>query len=353
MNAARPRSLLVVRLGAMGDVIHTIPAVTAIRALYPDMQIGWAIEERWAELLCAPTAQSGPRSLERPVVDSVHLFNTKKWRKQLFAAGTRRQISSVFREIRGRSYDMAVDFQGAIKSALVARFAAATETAGFAKPREAPARILYDAKFAGSAEHVVEQYRALAEAVIGSRLPAVTPDFPHDAEAEASIADRFPPDERIVILNPGAGWAAKQWPAERYGQVAKTLAEEGFTPVINHGPGEENLALAAQTASQGSVVAISSTISELIALTRRAQLFIGGDTGPMHLAAALRVPVVALFGPTDPARNGPFATRSEVLRHAASRTSLSHTSVPDPGLLQISAEQVLQAARRLLQVANA
>ena len=125
--------------------------------------------------------------------------------------------------------------------------------------------------------------------------------------------------------------------------------EPGFHPLINFGPGEEELALEVQKTSDGAGQPVSCSISELIALTRRARLFIGGDTGPLHLAAALQIPVVAIFGPTDPARNGPCGTKSIVLRDPASRTSLSHTSASDPGLLAISTDEVANAARELLR----
>jgi heptosyltransferase-1 len=152
-----------------------------------------------------------------------------------------------------------------------------------------------------------------------------------------------------VILNPGAGWGAKQWPAERYGGIAKALANRGVSSIINFGPGEDEFARLAEKTSGGAACALSFSVGELIALTRRARLFIGGDTGPMHLAAALHIPVVALFGPTDPARNGPSRTKSIVLRNQASRTSLSHRTEPDPGLLAITPEEVLAAAYKLLE----
>jgi heptosyltransferase-1 len=153
----------------------------------------------------------------------------------------------------------------------------------------------------------------------------------------------------FALINPGAGWGAKQWPAERYGGVARALAGDGLIPFINFGPGEEKLANQVETASGGKARPVTCSVGELIALTRRARLFIGGDTGPLHLAAALQVPVVAIFGPTDPARNGPYGTRSIVLRNSESRTSLSHTSAPDPGLLQITSEEAIAAARTLLK----
>jgi heptosyltransferase-1 len=157
----------------------------------------------------------------------------------------------------------------------------------------------------------------------------------------------------FAILSPGAGWGAKQWPAERYGLVARELASHGVRSLINYGPGEEELAAAVESASEGAARKISCSISELIALTRRARLFIGGDTGPMHLAAALEVPVVAIFGPTNPARNGPFGTRSIVLRSPSSLTSHARRSEPESGLLEITTGDVVGAARQLLQSAAA
>jgi len=353
MRGGSPQSLLIVRLGAMGDVIHTMAAVVALRAALPDTKIGWVIEERWADLLYAKGMRaSGARSTAQPLVDLVHVVNTKRWRRAPASAETLKQIKSTFADIRAQKYELAGDFQGAIKSALTARFAGAGETVGMASPREAPAKILYTRRIVTTGVHIVEQYHSLAEAIAGQTLHVTAPEFPRDDQAEARIAKKFTESAQVVILNPGAGWAAKQWPTERYGEVAKALSRDGLTPVINYGPGEHELARAAEAASDGTAVAMSCSISELIALTRRARLFVGGDTGPLHLAAALKVPVVALFGPTDPARNGPYGSRSIVLRNSASKTSLSHTSDADPGLLQITTEEVVRAAQQLLEVPN-
>jgi heptosyltransferase-1 len=197
---------------------------------------------------------------------------------------------------------------------------------------------------------VVEQNLAVAEAVAQRRLSVPRVALPRDVEAERRMDQRLA-EVRVgdyAILNPGAGWGAKRWPAKRYGRVACHLKELGVCAILNYGPGEEDLAREAEAASEGAARAMKCSISELIALTRRARLFIGGDTGPMHLAAALRVPVVAIFGPTDPARNGPYGTRSIVLRNPASPTTHARRSEPDEGLLEISTEAVVDAARRLL-----
>ena len=152
----------------------------------------------------------------------------------------------------------------------------------------------------------------------------------------------------FAILNPGAGWGAKRWPAERYGEVARQLAKDGLRCLVNYGPGEEQLFQEVNAASGAVVRPTRPSISGLIALTRRAKLFIGGDTGPLHLAAALQIPVVAIFGPTDPARNGPYGTRSIVLRNPASPTTHARVARPDEGMLEISADAVVDAARRLM-----
>jgi heptosyltransferase-1 len=170
-----------------------------------------------------------------------------------------------------------------------------------------------------------------------------------DADAGEKISKLTADVGCLVILSPGAGWGAKQWPVERYGVVAKALAAEGVHSLVNYGPGEEELAAAVESASDGAARRISCSIAELIALTRRAKLLIGGDTGPTHLAAALKVPVVAIFGPTNPARNGPFNTRSIVLRSASSMTDHSRHREPERGLLQITPEEVVLAARELLR----
>lgn len=350
-----PDSLLVVRLGAMGDVIHTLAAVSALRTEFPNMRIGWIIEDRWSELLCAGnTARFGARSPQRPVADFVHVVDTKRWRKSLFSVETKRQAQQALREVRDQNYEVAADFQGALKSAALARMSGAKKILGFQHPREWPARMFYHDKIEARGAHVIQQYHSLAEAIAGTPLPDCAATLPLDKEAEASIAKKFSGlSEKFAIINPGAGWGSKQWPAECYGEVARQLSLCGLTSLINFGPGEHDLALEVQSSSGGIAQPVSCSISELIALTRRARLFIGGDTGPLHLAAALRVPVVAIFGPTDPARNGPFGTKSIVVRNPASKTSLSHTRAADPGLLAISTDEVISAARELLRSASA
>jgi heptosyltransferase-1 len=356
-SAPRFESLLIVRLSAMGDIIHTLPAATALRQAFPHATLGWLIEERWAELLCTLRyPRSGARSPQRPLVDRVHSVNTTEWRHALFSFNTWQQMAVGLSQLRGIQYDAVIDFQGAIRSALLARWSGAPMVYGSAQPRENAASMFYTRKVLPQAidAHVIQQALALAGTVIstaGIPSPVMEPrvEFPVDPDAEKKIAGLTADGNGFAILNPGAGWGAKRWPAERYGQVAKELAKDGLFSLVNYGPGEEALAVAVEVAGEGAARRISCSVSELIALTRRARLFIGGDTGPMHLAAALKIPVVAIFGPTNPARNGPFGTRSAVLRSASSMTDHTRRGEPEPGLLEITAAQVVAATRKLLQ----
>ena len=351
-NAAffTPRSLLIVRLGSMGDIIHTLPAATALRRTFPEVSLGWVVEERWAELLCTlPEPRSGPHSPRRPLVDQVHTVNTKAWRRSMFSTQTWEQIAAGLSELRAQRYDVAVDFQGAARSAIVSRWSGAAVVYGFAQPRENVASMFYTRQVIGRGGHIVEQNLSLAEAVARQPLAMPKIEFPHDEAAEKQCQDRLEGVGDFALLNPGAGWGAKQWPAERYGEVARRLAEDRMKSLINFGPGEEPLMRAVESASKGTATGVASSLTELLALTRRARIFIGGDTGPLHLAAALGVPVVAIFGPTNPARNGPFGTRSLVLRSPISPTTHSRRAQPDPGMLEISVDEVVAAARKLLR----
>jgi len=346
-----PDRILVVRLSAMGDVIHGMPAITALRRAKPDLKIGWLIEERWAELLCSrETERMEPRSPLKPLPDWVHVTNFSSWRRDLSSSEIWREMRSCLHEVRAMKYELTLDLQGTTRSALVGRMTGTRVRVGSSQPREAPARMFYTRAIDPAGAHVVEQALSIASAIAGQPLEYVDPPFPVDPEHEV-WAGKFVAKldgKPFAILNPGAGWDAKCWPAECFGAVARSLAQRSLAVVVNHGPGEEQLAEAVRRSSDGIALPLSCSVGELISLTRRAALFIGGDTGPMHLAAALRVPVVAMFGPTRPERNGPFRTRSVVLRSPDSVDNASHTNRPDVGLVSIEPQSVIAAADQLL-----
>jgi len=351
-----PPRVLIVRLGAMGDIIHALPVVAAIRRAQPDIEIGWVIEKRWVELLSTPEAVVGRRSPQKPLVDHIHFVNTRAWRSALTSGETWREIFAAVRGIRQQHYDVALDFQGAWKSGFIVGVSGASSRVGFSEPREHGASVFYTHAVDVRSRHVIEQNLELAEA---ARLPLASPPrdfFPHDPAAAAwcgsTLRERGMASVPFAIMNPGAGWGAKQWPLEKYAEVARGLAGIGMRTVVNFGPAEEAMARNLESLSHGAATAIACSVGELMELTRRAALFIGGDTGPMHMAAALRVPVVGIFGPTDPARNGPFATEAIVLRRAQSVTNHSRRASPDEAMLRIEAAEVLGAAGTLLRLAN-
>ena len=167
--------LLIVRLSAMGDVIHTLPAAYALREAFPHAMIGWLIEERWAELLCAPgSPRRGQRSPQRPLADWVHTVNLRGWRKSLFTIPTLQQVATVWNDVRGAGYEVAVDLQGAIRSAVLARWSNAHVVYGVAEPREAPSSLWYTRRVIASGIHVIEQNLSVAAAVAEKRMKVPT-----------------------------------------------------------------------------------------------------------------------------------------------------------------------------------
>jgi len=343
--------VLIVRVGAMGDVLHAMPAVWALRRSHPELRIGWVIEPRWLPLLKAAGAME--RDAAMPLVDEIYLAATREWKKSPVSAKTLGDIQSLKRELRAGKYDLCVDMQGSLRSAVIGRMAGVGSLAGPAKPREWPAAWLYQRKIRTSAEHVVEQGCELLGGAVGESLQAARVELPVDAVAEERCAARLSASatdtRRLVLVAPGAGWGAKQWPPERYGAVAAMLAKWGYRVLVNAYSATDELANAVVRGSGGKSEVFPCDMAELIAVTRRVSLLIAGDTGPLHLAAALERPAVALFGPTDPARNGPYGTRSRVLRHGGERRDHRRLSDPEAGLLAITVDEVVEAAMELLE----
>jgi heptosyltransferase I len=324
----------------MGDILHALPGVAALRRARPAWHIGWAVEPRWQALICANT---------------LHLVNAKAWARAPFAATTRHEILALRRELLAQQYDLCIDLQGAVRSALVGRLAKPGRMIGEAHPREWAARYLFEEKIPTHGVHVIEQATEVCAAAIGEPLSPVLPCLPLNQEAELWAAGvlRTANQRPIVLLSPGAGWGAKRWPADRYGAVARKLAQQGCMVLVNAGPEERSIAEEVVRTSGGVAQApefgSEFTLERLIALTRRVSLVIAGDTGPLHLACALDKPVVGIFGPTDPARNGPFGVPFRVLRHPESKRDHTRHAQPEAGLLTITAEQVLASAHELLE----
>jgi len=351
----RPLRVLIVRIGAMGDVLHAMPAVAALRELHPDWFIGWAIEPAWRELLEAKSdapevaRRSTGRDSRRPLVDVLAQVPTREWKRRPLSLNTLSDAARLRRELRGDEYDLCVDMQGSVRSAIVGRMAGARVFAGSSEPRETPAAWFYSKKIRLNATHVVEQGCELLGAAVGETLRPAKVTLPVDPAAERWCdATLSGIGERFAMIAPTAGWGAKQWPAERYGAVAKALGSAGFRTLVNAASAEDVVGRRVVETSHGAATLVPCSVGQMIALVRRVGVLIAGDTGPLHLAAALDRPVVGLYGPTDPARNGPYGTVARVLRHASSKRDHSRYAEAEAGLMQITTDEVVEAAVGLL-----
>lgn len=283
MTLDKEPGILIVRLGAMGDVLHALPAAASLKHNFPSARLTWVVEAAWAPLL-----------EENPFIDRVVVLDRKK-------PGT---WWGTGKELRRARYSLAVDFQGLLKSAFTASLAWPEKIFGFhpSEVRERAAAWFYSRAVLSESKHAVDRNLDLARA---AGAVSLLRSFPLPAgRAEGEL-----PETGFVLASPFAGWNSKQWPIEYYAALGRRTREEFGLPLVLNG------APAARSALQsvpGAMVHISS-IAGLIDATRRATAVVGVDSGPMHLAAALGKPGVAIFGPTDPARNGPYGGSLKLL----------------------------------------
>jgi len=322
---------LLVKLSSLGDVVHALPAASALRDTFPDARIDWVIDPRWKRLL-----EGNP--------DLTEVISHDRRR----AGG----IASSIGKLRAARYTCAIDFQGLYKSALLACASGAPRRIGFQSSyaREGLVSMLYTDRLNPRGPHKVDHNRTLVEGA-GARLGKAR--FPLMIRAEEDDLVTRELRERGVsqfyVLNPGGGWISKCWPAERYGELHRRLAERhGWRAVVSYGPGEDALARdLIRTAGNPAPVAIPLPLGPLMALLRRAKFIVSADSGPLHLASALGTRVVGLFGPTDPARNGPYSPGDISVRNAhASVTTYRRGASYSPAMLSITVDQVVDAVER-------
>ena len=305
--------ILIVKLSSIGDVVHALPAAALLRRAMPEAHISWVVERRASEILKGS-----------PAIDELIEIDTRAWRKKAMSKETLADIRGKLDRVRyGAStngakptqVDVAIDFQGLIKSGIVALATGAARRIGFetGELREKASRVFLSEQVPTShVRHVIEKNIALARSIIDGGTPGEARyEFPihvspEDEEFAGKVVDRV--RGPFAIINPGGGWPTKLWATDRYGEVADWLwAERNIKSIVTFGPGEEALAEAVAASSRsGSAHPVASTLKQYVALARRASLFVGGDTGPLHLAAASATPIVGLYGPTSPERNGPF-----------------------------------------------
>ena len=335
MSETDTQRFLTVRLSSLGDVVHTVPAVAALRESFPKARIDWVVDERWSPLV-------------QMVIGVDEVIPLRRSPGGVLACVAR---------LRGARYSCAVDFQGLYRSAVLAWSSGAERTIGFDRTaaREPGASFFYSERVVPSGRHVAEMnldlaVRAGAEPPGALQFPLRVPESElrqlRDKLSRESVAD-------YVVVSPGGGWRSKCWTPDRYGALCKELWQRhGLRAMINVSPSQAELAQeVAFAAGEANPLTVSPPLLELAALLATARLVVGADTGPVHLAAALGTRVVALFGPTDPARNGPLP-RGTVLRNTAPEASTYKRGKSySETMLSVSVEQVLEASERELSMA--
>jgi lipopolysaccharide heptosyltransferase I len=329
---------LVVRLTALGDILHTLPAVAALRAAHRSARIDWVVERKWAPVLEGS-----------PAIDEVIPFDPRS------ALG----VVQCVRRLQSNRYTYAIDFQGLYKSSVLAFVSGARRRIGFDRSwaREPGAALLYTHRVTPVGRHVAELNYSLAEAAGASRPAA--PEYPLriPTGGAASVRARLRKlgiDEYIVV-GPAGSWGAKCWPAERYGEFCRefeTRNDEGnLRVVVIHGWDEASIAEhVCRAAAPAGPVVVPTTLEELMGLLADARCMLAADSGPLHLAAALGTPVVGLYGPTDPARNGPFARGAIVVTEAtAEEISYKRRNDYSPAMLRIDVQKVFDAVNSSLK----
>jgi heptosyltransferase I len=335
--------LLVVRLSSLGDIVHTFPAVAGLRESFPDAEIVWLAHPRWKLL-----------------VESSGLA-TEVWATETRSLAS---LRAILRRIREKRFSAAIDYQGLWKSAALPFLGHVPCRIGFSSEtiREYGVPVLYTDRVRCAQTHIAAQNGELSQrAGARSETAAVNLTVPQSEESGFRDYLRGQGVDRYVVLSPGGGWRSKCWPVDRFGVLCKKIRESfDLRCIVNYGPGEEPLVAALRDASGAAdPLLYDGNLGQLMALLRNAICIVGGDSGPVHLAVALGTPAVALFGPTDPARNGPFRfggvavsafPTDIVLRSPHAVTTYKRGDQSDPSMLEIDVNAVFEAARRQIEV---
>ncbi|HEV8628917.1 MAG TPA: glycosyltransferase family 9 protein [Thermoanaerobaculia bacterium] len=302
-QAAPPTSILLLRTSALGDVVHCLPVAAALRRALPAVRLGWVVEEPFLPLVAS-----------HPAVDEAIPVALRRWRRSPLAADTRREVAAFLRRLRGFRAELALDLMGNHKGGILALVSGAPRRLGAvrASRREPSSAWWLNATVRPSGVHAVDRALSLLAAL---DVPAAAAELAPPQLLAGGAADE--PDEPAgyVLLQPGAGWGNKRYPVAWWGEVARALALTGARVRVLAGPAEEELAgEVAAAAGEGTARAVAPLgLPALAAWMRGCCLLVGGDTGPLHLAHALGVPVLALHGPTDPARHGPYGAPERAL----------------------------------------
>ena len=340
--SAAPKRILVIKFGSLGDIVHCLPSVSQLLHHFPDAEIDWLIEQK--NKIVVEMSGLGVRLVP---------IDTYQWRYSP-GIGSAKEILDFVWALRTDGYDCTIDFQGLLKSAFVGYLSAAPIRIGWERDflKESASRFFYTEVVKPRRVHIIDQQMELLKPL------GISPDWDAPVPLEASASARVTIERKMgdakdfVLINPGGNWVTKRWEPERFGALARKLMDDGLRVALTWGPGEDDIVSRIEAAAGKDILKISSTLPEIVALCERSCLFVGGDTGPMHFAAAVGVPIVAIFGPTSSDRNGPFKREDIVAErrldcrpcYARDACPLEHLNC----LNEISVDQVYAACKKRL-----
>ncbi|MGA2263386.1 MAG: glycosyltransferase family 9 protein [Acidobacteriota bacterium] len=340
------RKILIVRLSSLGDIIHTLPAFQSLRATFPKARIDWLVERRLAFLLSA--AES---------IDEVLPIDTHSLRANFARRDSWLRLWEPLQAVRARRYDLAIDFQGLLKTAFLSLASGARTRIGFSKAlvRERPADWFYHCRVNGPAVpvHVARLNLLLAQAA-GAGSGELRAHLKAGSEAIHAMESQLHHVQvgEYVVINPGGGWSTKRWHPARYAALTARIQKElELGVIVVTGPGEEGIFKdIANKCAEHPPFHFQVPFLQLIPLLSRARLIISGDTGPLHLACALGTPAVAIMGPTSPVRNGPWSENDEAVFHHLPCSFCNGRSCPTKNeCMDISVAEVFAAIARRLE----
>jgi len=333
MRIKTPSKILIVKPSSLGDIVHSLPVLNALRECFPGAIIHWVVAKGLEGLLD-----------DHPMIEKLWIINKDDWKKIVKVKTTAHELKTLFRNLKAESYDLVIDLQGLIRSGLISASTRAPMRIGFAEAREG-STVFYTHKVRGGQDiHAVDRYLKIAGFlgcdISDIRFPLPACDISHPFDI---------PSEEYIILIPGARWNTKKWEAERFGELASKLPVRA---VVVGDRCDIRGADIIVSLSRGNALSFAgkTTIRELIDLIQSARCVVSNDSGPMHIAAALNVHVVALFGPTDPQRTGPYGKGHIVIRAEVECSPCLKKRCKDMKCMkEISVERVARTVKRILK----
>jgi lipopolysaccharide heptosyltransferase I len=326
--------ILIVKPSSLGDIVHSLPFLNALSERFPKAEIHWVIAKGFEDLLTG-----------HPMVKKIWVINKDMWKKLSEIRRSFHEIRVLLRELRKERYDIVIDLQGLLRSGVITRATGSPVRIGFEEAREG-SRFFYTSKIEGGKDiHAVDRYLKIAE-FLGCEITEVC--FPLPLYADSSLVTRYTlPSDDYAVMVPGARWKTKRWPPEKFGELSSLLP---IRTVIVGGRGDKSIAKEILASSGGKSVSLvgKTDLKGLIEIIRGARFMVSNDSGPMHIAAALGIPVFAIFGPTDPLRTGPYGEGHTIIREDVPCAPCFKKKCDDMKCMEsLSVEKVYEVIKKL------